>query len=97
MRLTAVSGIVTSGGGVASGNELRERHRTGNGRGAGGPGCRGDDDTKSVENVSARSVLPSRQSLLDLVSSKFMGRHTPTHHYYHAQQQQVRYFVFYVD
>ncbi|XP_016838473.1 cyclic nucleotide-gated cation channel alpha-3 isoform X5 [Nasonia vitripennis] len=87
----APGGIVTSGGGVVSGNELRERHRTGNGRGGGGPGCRGDDDTKSVENVSARSVLPSRQSLLDLVSSKFMGRHTPTHHYYHAQQQQ-RYF-----
>ncbi|XP_043480094.1 cyclic nucleotide-gated cation channel alpha-3 isoform X2 [Leptopilina heterotoma] len=66
--------------------KLGERvSRTGNGRGTNRDR---DDDTKSVENVS-RGVLPSRQSLLDLVSSKFMGRHTPTHHYYHHQQQQV--------
>ncbi|KAH0949344.1 hypothetical protein HN011_009982 [Eciton burchellii] len=47
-----------------------------------------EDDTKSVENVSG-GVLPSRQSILDLVSGKFMGRHTPTYHYYQQQQQQV--------
>ncbi|EZA53541.1 Cyclic nucleotide-gated cation channel alpha-3 [Ooceraea biroi] len=47
-----------------------------------------EDDTKSVENVS-RGVLSSRQSILDLVSGKFMGRHTPTYHYYQQQQQQV--------
>jgi len=46
-----------------------------------------EDDTKSVENVSG-GVLPSRQSILDLVSGKFMGRHTPTYHYYQQQQQQ---------
>lgn len=63
--------------------------RTGDGR-AGGGGREKEDDTKSAENVS-RGVLPSRQSLLDLVSGKFMGRHTPTHHYYHQQQQQVGY------
>ena len=80
-----VAGLVTSGvGGVASGSELRERHRTGNGRGGVSRG--GDDDTKSVENISTRGV---RHSLLDLVSSKVLGRHTPTHHYYHQQQQQV--------
>ncbi|XP_019885604.1 cyclic nucleotide-gated cation channel alpha-3 isoform X7 [Camponotus floridanus] len=61
--------------------------RTGEGQ-AGGCGREKEDDTKSAENVS-RGVLPSRQSLLDLVSGKFMGRHTPTHHYYHQQQQQV--------
>lgn len=63
--------------------------RTGEGQ-AGGCGREKEDDTKSAENVS-RGVLPSRQSLLDLVSGKFMGRHTPTHHYYHQQQQQVGY------
>lgn len=63
--------------------------RTGDGR-AGGSGREKEDDTKSAENVS-RGVLPSRQSLLDLVSGKFMGRHTPTHHYYYQQQQQVGY------
>ncbi|CAK9807721.1 Cyclic nucleotide-gated channel rod photoreceptor subunit alpha [Anthophora plagiata] len=45
-----------------------------------------EEDTKSADNVS-RSALPSRQSLLELVSSKCMSRHTPTHHYYHQQQQ----------
>ena len=55
-----------------------------------------DDESKSVDNLSARSNIPSRQSLLDLVSSKFMGRHTPTHHYYHHQQQvcqQKKFFI----
>ncbi|XP_058803224.1 cyclic nucleotide-gated cation channel alpha-3 isoform X5 [Phymastichus coffea] len=79
------AGIVTPGGTVVSGGELRERHRMGR-------GGRGEDDTNSVENISSRGgVLPSRQSLLDLVSGKLMGRHTPTYHYYHHQQQQ-RYF-----
>jgi len=63
--------------------------RSGDGR-TGGGGREKEDDTKSAENVS-RGVLPSRQSLLDLVSGKFMGRHTPTHHYYYQQQQQVGY------
>ncbi|XP_076165320.1 uncharacterized protein LOC143145643 isoform X1 [Ptiloglossa arizonensis] len=45
-----------------------------------------EDDTKSVDNIS-RSAIPSRQSLLELVSGKCMSRHTPTHHYYHQQQQ----------
>ncbi|KAJ8680561.1 hypothetical protein QAD02_016348 [Eretmocerus hayati] len=81
----ACGGIVTAGGSlVTTSGDLRERNRTGNGRGT----IRSvDDDAKSVENVSARSTVTSRQSLLDLVSSKFMGRHTPTHHYYHHQQQ----------
>lgn len=51
-----------------------------------------EDDSKSVENMS-RELLPSRQSLLDLVGSKF-SKHTPTHHYYHHQQQQVCHFFF---
>ncbi|XP_071876867.1 cyclic nucleotide-gated channel alpha-3 isoform X8 [Bombus fervidus] len=45
-----------------------------------------EEDTKSADNVS-RGAIPSRQSLLELVSSKCMSRHTPTHHYYHQQQQ----------
>lgn len=45
-----------------------------------------EEDTKSADNVS-RGALPSRQSLLELVSSKCMSRHTLTHHYYHQQQQ----------
>lgn len=79
------TGIVTPGGTVVSGGELRDRHRMGR-------GGRGEDDAKSVENISSRGgggALPSRQSLLDLVSGKLTGRHTPTHHYYHHQQQQV--------
>ncbi|XP_066583612.1 cyclic nucleotide-gated channel alpha-3 isoform X2 [Prorops nasuta] len=70
-----------------------DRHRL---RGAGDTRCsigaRGanDDDARSTDNVY-RSNIPSRQSLLDLVSSKFMGRHTPTHHYYHQQTQQLHY------
>ncbi|XP_043275927.1 cyclic nucleotide-gated cation channel alpha-3 isoform X2 [Venturia canescens] len=50
-----------------------------------------EDEAKSVENVS-RELLPSRQSLLDLVSSKF-GRQTPTHYHYHPHQQQQVYSV----
>ncbi|XP_012279037.1 cyclic nucleotide-gated cation channel alpha-3 [Orussus abietinus] len=78
---------------VYTGERLRERadradrsdrvSRAGDGR---GPGRDREEDSKSVENIS-RSGIPSRQSLLDLVSSKLMGRHTPTHHYYHQQQQ----------
>ncbi|XP_050460878.1 cyclic nucleotide-gated cation channel alpha-3 isoform X5 [Cataglyphis hispanica] len=96
----AQSGVISGGvrhrlsGGSASalscgGEKYRDIKggRTGDGR-AGGGGREKEDDTKSAENVS-RGVLPSRQSLLDLVSGKFMGRHTPTHHYYHQQQQQV--------
>ncbi|XP_026669213.1 cGMP-gated cation channel alpha-1-like isoform X1 [Ceratina calcarata] len=45
-----------------------------------------DEDTKSADFVS-RAAIPSKQSLLELVSSKCMSRHTPTHHYYHQQQQ----------
>lgn len=54
-----------------------------------------EDDTKSAKSAESvsRGVLHSRQSLLDLVSSKFMGRHTPTHHYYQQQVQQVRLFL----
>ncbi|KAL6255986.1 hypothetical protein P5V15_013222 [Pogonomyrmex californicus] len=91
--------VITSGGvrhrlsgGSASalsygGEKYGRSGRSGDGR-AGGGGREKEDDTKSAENVS-RGVLPSRQSLLDLVSGKFMGRHTPTHHYYHQHQQQV--------
>ncbi|XP_025075283.1 cyclic nucleotide-gated cation channel alpha-3 isoform X4 [Pogonomyrmex barbatus] len=97
----AQSGVITSGGvrhrlsgGSASalsygGEKYGRSGRSGDGR-VGGGGREKEDDTKSAENVS-RGVLPSRQSLLDLVSGKFMGRHTPTHHYYHQHQQQ-RYF-----
>lgn len=81
---------VGSASGLSCGGEKYIRGgRTGDGR-AGGGGREKEDDTKSADNVS-RGVLPSRQSLLDLVSGKFMGRHTPTHHYYHQQQQQVGY------
>ncbi|XP_070167698.1 cyclic nucleotide-gated channel alpha-3-like isoform X5 [Polyergus mexicanus] len=96
----AQSGVISGGvrhrlsGGSASalscgGEKYRDIKggRTGDGR-AGGGGREKEDDTKSAENVS-RGVLPSRQSLLDLVSGKFMGRQTPTHHYYQQQQQQV--------
>ncbi|KAL0123355.1 hypothetical protein PUN28_005706 [Cardiocondyla obscurior] len=94
------SGVITGGvrhrlsGGSASalsygGEKYGRSGRSGDGR-TGGGGREKEDDTKSAENVS-RGVLPSRQSLLDLVSGKFMSRHTPTHHYYYQQQQQ-RYF-----
>ncbi|XP_043487202.1 potassium/sodium hyperpolarization-activated cyclic nucleotide-gated channel 3-like isoform X3 [Polistes fuscatus] len=54
-----------------------------------------EDDTKSAKSAESvsRGVLHSRQSLLDLVSHKIMGRHTPTHHYYHQQQVQQVYSV----
>ncbi|XP_020288866.1 potassium/sodium hyperpolarization-activated cyclic nucleotide-gated channel 1-like [Pseudomyrmex gracilis] len=95
------TGVTSSGGGGVrhrlSGGSISalscggEKYRDGrSGRSGAGSGREKEDDTKSAENVS-RGVLPSRQSLLDLVSGKFMGRHTPTHHYYHQQQQQ-RYF-----
>lgn len=94
-----VAGVITGGvrhrlsGGSASalsygGEKYGRSGRSGDGRTGGGR--EKEDDTKSAENVS-RGVLPSRQSLLDLVSGKFMGRHTPTHHYYYQQQQQVGY------
>ncbi|KAG5322041.1 PREDICTED: cyclic nucleotide-gated cation channel alpha-3 isoform X2 [Acromyrmex echinatior] len=93
----AQSGVITGGvrhrlsGGSASalsygGEKYGRSGRSSDGRTGGGR--EKEDDTKSAENVS-RGVLPSRQSLLDLVSGKFMGRHTPTHHYYYQQQQQV--------
>ncbi|TGZ37657.1 Cyclic nucleotide-gated cation channel alpha-3, partial [Temnothorax longispinosus] len=82
-RLSGGSASALSYGGEKYGRS----GRSGDGRGGGG-GRGKEDDTKSAENVS-RGVLPSRQSLLDLVSGKFMGRHTPTHHYYYQQQQQV--------
>ncbi|XP_077281183.1 cyclic nucleotide-gated channel alpha-3 isoform X6 [Temnothorax americanus] len=85
-RLSGGSASALSYGGEKYGRS----GRSGDGR-SGGGGRGKEDDTKSAENVS-RGVLPSRQSLLDLVSGKFMGRHTPTttpHHYYYQQQQQV--------
>jgi len=83
-RLSGGSASALSYGGEKYGRS----GRSGDGRTGGGR--EKEDDTKSAENVS-RGVLPSRQSLLDLVSGKFMGRHTPTHHYYYQQQQQVGY------
>ncbi|XP_025992201.1 cyclic nucleotide-gated cation channel alpha-3 [Solenopsis invicta] len=94
----AQSGVITGGVrhrlscGSASalsygGEKYGRSGRSGDGRTGGGVREK-EDDTKSAENMS-RGVLPSRQSLLDLVSGKFMGRHTPTHHYYYQQQQQV--------
>ncbi|XP_025163951.1 cyclic nucleotide-gated cation channel alpha-3 isoform X1 [Harpegnathos saltator] len=97
------SGVITSAGGggvrhrlsggsasaLSCGGEKHRDGRTGRtGDGRTGGGREKEDDTKSAENVS-RGVIPSRQSLLDLVSGKFMGRHTPTHHYYQQHQQQV--------
>nr|KAF7417277.1 hypothetical protein H0235_011808 [Vespula pensylvanica] len=72
-------GIVETPGGRRGGRSVLARER--------------EDDTKSAKSAESvsRGVLHSRQSLLDLVSSKFMGRHTPTHHYYQQQVQQ-RYF-----
>jgi len=84
-RLSGGSASALSYGGEKYGRS----GRSGDGR-TGGGGREKEDDTKSAENVS-RGVLPSRQSLLDLVSGKFMSRHTPTHHYYYQQQQQVGY------
>lgn len=79
---------VGSASGLSCGGEKHRDTRTGRAS-DGRIGIRErEDDTKSAEYMS-RGVLPSRQSLLDLVSGKFMGRHTPTHHYYHHQQQQV--------
>ncbi|KYM99732.1 Cyclic nucleotide-gated cation channel alpha-3 [Cyphomyrmex costatus] len=81
-RLSGGSASALSYGGEKYGRS----GRSGDGRTGGGR--EKEDDTKSAENIS-RGVLPSRQSLLDLVSGKFMGRHTPTHHYYYQQQQQI--------
>ncbi|XP_012533940.1 cyclic nucleotide-gated cation channel alpha-3 isoform X2 [Monomorium pharaonis] len=80
-RLSGGSASALSYGGEKYGRSGRSCDRAGGGR-------EKEDDTKSAENIS-RGVLPSRQSLLDLVSGKFMSRHTPTHHYYYQQQQQV--------
>ncbi|XP_035739050.1 cGMP-gated cation channel alpha-1-like isoform X5 [Vespa mandarinia] len=70
-------GIVETPGGRRRGRSVLARER--------------EDDTKSAKSAESvsRGVLHSRQSLLDLVSSKFMSRHTPTHHYYQQQVQQV--------
>lgn len=101
MPLFDIAGVITSssGGGARdrfSGGSISglscggEKHRDDKqGRavdGKSGARREREDDTKSVDNIS-RSAIPSRQSLLELVSGKCMSRHTPTHHYYHQQQQ----------
>ncbi|KOC62029.1 Cyclic nucleotide-gated channel rod photoreceptor subunit alpha [Habropoda laboriosa] len=101
-RAQAKRGVITSGGGgggardrysVSSASALgcgSEKHRDDRqGRaldGKSGIRREKEEDTKSADNVS-RSALPSKQSLLDLLSSKCMSRHTHTHHYCHQQQQ----------
>lgn len=99
-RFPFVTGIITGSGGggrdrysggsasalSCGGEKLREDKQGRMLDGKTGIRREKEEDTKSADNVS-RGAIPSRQSLLELVSSKCMSRHTPTHHYYHQQQQ----------
>uniref|UniRef100_A0ABD2XPE6 Ion transport domain-containing protein n=1 Tax=Trichogramma kaykai TaxID=54128 RepID=A0ABD2XPE6_9HYME len=94
-RLITPAGIVTAGGSIVTSGELRERHRqTATRSGSCASGRLIDDDLDDLDETRSGGgggggVFSSRQSFIDLVSSRIISNaRTPTHFYHHQPQLQ---------
>ncbi|CAB0033499.1 unnamed protein product [Trichogramma brassicae] len=89
-KAKTIACIVTAGGSIVTSGELRERHRQAATRsGSCASGRLIDDDLDDLDETRSGGVFSSRQSFIDLVSSKIISNtRTPTHFYHHQPQLQ---------